>query len=64
MEKTTLRKFLLTKRLKLYEEISEIKDVLLSQNWRENDMRNLEIKTAELNLINSIIELCKNRNKF
>lgn len=65
MQEPTLRKFLLAKRVELYEKVNIIKDKILSENFNERDERDLEVAEAELNLVKSVIEICVNRgNKF
>lgn len=65
MQEPTLRKFLLAKRVELYEQVNTLKDKLLSENFNEEDRHDLDIAEAELNLVKSVIEICVNRgNKF
>lgn len=65
MQKITLRKYLLDKRVELYEEVNTLKDKILSEDFNERDSHRLEIAEAELNLVKDIINICVNRgNKF
>lgn len=64
MHKITLRKYLLAKRVELYEEVNTLKDKVLSLNFNEGDTRNLEVANGKLNLIKEIIEICTEREKF
>lgn len=64
MERTPLRKFLIDKRVELYERVNDLKDVILSEHFKERDVTNLEVAEAELNLIKEVITICENRGKF
>lgn len=64
MQRTTLRKYLLAKRVELYEEVNTLKDKVLSDNFTERDKINLEVADGRLNLIKEIIEICTDRDKF
>ena len=65
MQEPTLRKFLLAKRVELYEQVNTLKDKILSEDFNERDKHDLEIAEGELNLIKDIIRICVNRgNKF
>ena len=65
MQEPTLRKFLLAKRVELYERVNTLKDKLLSEDFNERDTHDLEVAEAELNLVKDIISICVNRgNKF
>lgn len=64
MQRTTLRKYLLAKRVELYEEVNTLKDKILSDNFTERDTINLEVAEGKLNLIKEIIEICTEREKF
>lgn len=64
MLKITLRKYLLAKRVELYEEVNTLKDKVLSNNFTERDTINLEVADSKLNLIKEIIEICTDRDKF
>ena len=65
MQEPTLRKFLLAKRLELYEKVNTLKDKILSEDFNERDTHDLEVAEAELNLVKDIINICVNRgNKF
>ena len=64
MQKITLRKYLLAKRVELYEEVNTLKDKVLSDNFIERDTINLEVAEGKLNLIKEIIEICTDRDKF
>lgn len=65
MQEPTLRKFLLGKRVELYEKVNTLKDKILSEDFNERDRQDLDIAEAELNLVKSVIEICVNRgNKF
>lgn len=65
MQEPTLRKFLLAKRVELYEKVNTLKDKILSEDFNERDRQDLDIAEAELNLVKSVIEICVNRgNKF
>lgn len=64
MEKSTLRKYLLGKRIELYEQIDELKDKILSNTFTEKDYTELEIAEAQLVIIKEIITICNNRNKY
>ena len=64
MQKITLRKYLLAKRVELYEEVNTLKDKVLSDNFTERDTINLEVAEGKLNLIKEIIEICTDREKF
>lgn len=64
MQKSTLRKYLLDKRIELYEEVDELKDKMLGNNFTERDTINLEVAEAQLNVIKDVITICANRNKF
>lgn len=63
--KNTLRKYLLNRRVELYERVDELKSKLLSNNFTERDVLNLEVVEAQLNEVKTIIEICVNRgNKW
>lgn len=64
MQKITLRKYLLAKRVELYEEVNTLKDKVLTDNFTERDTINLEVAEGKLNLIKEIIEICTDRDKF
>lgn len=65
MEKQTLRKYLLDKRIELYEEVNDLKDILFTEDFTEADRIALDVAEAKLNLVKEIIEICVNRgNKF
>lgn len=64
MKKITLRKYLLAKRVELYEEVNTLKDKVLTDNFTERDTINLEVAEGKLNLIKEIIEICTDRDKF
>lgn len=64
MEKSTLRKYLLGKRIELYEQIDELKDHILSNTFTEREYTELEIAEAQLVIIKEIITICNNRNKY
>lgn len=65
MQEPTLRKFLLAKRVELYEKVNTLKDKILSEDFNERDTNDLEVAEAELNLVKDIISICVNRgNKF
>ena len=64
MQKSTLRKYLLDKRIELYETVDELKDKMLGNNFTERDTINLEVAEAQLNLVRDIITICNNRNKY
>ena len=64
MQRITLRKYLLAKRVELYEQVNTLKDKLLSDNFTERDTINLEVAEGKLNLIKEIIEICTDREKF
>lgn len=64
MQKSTLRKYLLDKRIELYETVDELKDKMLGNNFSERDTINLEVAEAQLNIIKDIITICNNRNKY
>lgn len=64
MQKITLRKYLLAKRVELYEEVNTLKDKVLTDNFTERDTINLEVAEGKLNLIKEIIEICTDREKF
>ena len=64
MQRITLRKYLLAKRVELYEQVNTLKDKLLSDNFTERDTINLEVAEGKLNLIKEIIEICTEREKF
>ena len=64
MPRITLRKYLLAKRVELYEQVNTLKDKILSDDFTERDRINLEVADAELNLIKEIIEICTEREKF
>lgn len=64
MQRITLRKYLLAKRVELYEQVNTLKDKILSDNFTERDTINLEVADGKLNLIKEIIEICTEREKF
>lgn len=64
MQKITLRKYLLAKRVELYEEVNTLKDKVLTDNFTERDTINLQVAEGRLNLIKEIIEICTDRDKF
>lgn len=64
MQKSTLRKYLLDKRIELYEIVDELKDKMLGNNFTERDTINLEVAEAQLNVIKDVITICNNRNKY
>lgn len=64
MQKITLRKYLLAKRVELYEEVNTLKSKVLSCDFNEGDTIKLETAEGKLNLIKEIIEICTDRDKF
>lgn len=65
MQVPTLRKYLFSKRVELYENVNILKDKILSEDFTERDRNELDVAEAELNLIKEIISICINRgNKF
>ena len=64
MNRITLRKYLLAKRVELYEEVNTLKDKVLTDNFTARDTTNLEAAEGKLNLIKEIIEICTDRDKF
>lgn len=64
MSKITLRKYLLAKRVELYEEVNTLKSKVLSCDFNEADTLKLEVAEGKLNLIKEIIEICTDRDKF
>lgn len=64
MHKYTLRKYLLDKRIELYETVDELKNKMLGNSFTERDTINLEVAESNLNLIKDIITICNNRNKY
>lgn len=64
MQKITLRKYLLAKRVELYEEVNTLKNKVLSTDFNEADVRKLDVAEGKLNLIKEIIEICTDRDKF
>lgn len=64
MPRITLRKYLLAKRVELYEEVNTLKDRLLRENLNEADKLNLNVAEEKLNLIKDIIKICTDRDKF
>lgn len=64
MQKSTLRKYLLDKRIELYEIVDELKDKMIGNNFTERDTINLEVAEAQLNVIKDVITICNNRNKY
>lgn len=64
LQKSTLRKYLLDKRIELYEIVDELKDKMISNNFTERDTINLEVAESQLNVIKDVITICNNRNKF
>ncbi len=64
MQKSTLRKYLLDKRIELYETVNELKDKMLGNNFTKRDEINLEVAEAQLNTVRDIITICVNRNKY
>ena len=67
MTKMTLRKFLVKKRIDLYEEIEMLnEEIKFSCNDQELNLRKAELNAAqtELNLVKEIIEICENRGKY
>ena len=64
LEKSTLRKYLLSKRIELYEQVDELKDHILSNTFSERDYTELEIAEAQLIIIKEIITICNNRHKY
>lgn len=64
MPKITLRKYLLAKRVELYEEVNTLKSKVLSCDFNEADTLKLEVAEGKLNLIKEIIEICTDRDKF
>lgn len=64
MPRITLRKYLLAKRVELYEEVNTLKDRVLHENHNEVDKLNLNVAEEKLNLIKDIIKICTDRDKF
>lgn len=64
MQKSTLRKYLLNKRIELYETVDDLKDKMLGNSFTERDTINLEVAEAQLNIIKDVITICNNRNKY
>lgn len=64
MQKSTLRKYLLDKRIELYETVDELKDKKLGNSFTERDTINLEVAEAQLNVVKDVITICNNRNKY
>lgn len=64
MQRITLRKYLLAKRVELYEEVNTLKDRVLHETQNEVDKLNLNVAEEKLNLIKDIIKICTDRDKF
>lgn len=62
--KTSLKKYLIERRLYLYEQLQDINEILQTNNFRERDVQKMEILKAQLNEVNEIYEQCLNRNRF
>ena len=62
--KTSLKKYLIERRLYLYEQLQDINEILQTNNFRERDVQKMEILKAQLNEVNEIYEHCLNRNRF
>ena len=64
MARITLRKYLLAKRVELYEEVNTLKSKVLSCDFNEADTIKLSVAEGKLNLIKEVIEICTDREKF
>lgn len=62
--KNSLRKYLVEKRLDIYEQNDIYTKKILSQEFTEKDVTNMEISNAQLNLINEIFDFCVKRGRF
>lgn len=64
MGKITLKKHLLTRRIFLYEKITELQEYMRQENFTIEDTIKLELYQDELNSIKLAIKLCEDRKKF
>ena len=55
LQKSTLRKYLLDKRIELYETVNELKDKMLGNNFTERDEINLEVAEAPLEILSQSV---------
>lgn len=62
--KNSLRKYLIEKRLEIYEQNDIYTKKILSQEFTEKDVINMEISNAQLNLIKEIFDFCVKRGRF
>lgn len=64
MPKISLKKYLHSKLVELYETVNELKDQMLNDDFTNRESILLEVNEAKLNLIKEIIEICNNRNRY
>lgn len=64
MERYTLRQYLFDKRIDLYETIDELKSKKIYDCATDDEMRNLEVAEAQLNIIKDVIDICVKRRKY
>lgn len=64
MKKHSLRTYLLYKQVELLNRCNQLKSTILSENFTEVDVRNLEVAEGQLSIIEETLEICKSRGKF
>lgn len=64
MKRRTLRKYIIERKLELYEIIDSIKSDMLNDNFTEEDERELAVAEAQLDMLNDIAEICAERNRY
>ena len=64
MKRHSLRTYLLYKQVELLNRCNQLKSTILSENFTEVDVRNLEVAEGQLSIIEETLEICKSRGKF
>lgn len=62
--KPTLKNFLETHRIELYEKINQLKDVKIYDILSSIQEKDLELYELELEFIKAVIEICENRGRY
>ena len=59
-----MKKILHQKRMEIMVTISELKDLIISENFDETIVVQLRAKEEQLNFINQLIDICETRNRY
>lgn len=62
--KVTLKKYLFREKLQMYEIRDSIKSEMINDNFTKEDEKELARVEAKLEIINDIIEICTQRNRY